>query len=176
MLSQLFNAISIFFNSTWGFGAFIIAAFVLVFSTTKNKKLFVLSLAIAVLLGLGLKVFFGVERPCVNGASLVSCPFLDSYGFPSSHALIATALAMGALGTFLFIPLVFLAVIISLSRLWLGVHTLDQVAGGFALAVMVYLALVELQKKLYGGDDFDLGEMLDEKLFNKKDREWKEKG
>ena len=168
MLSQLFDAISIFFKSTWGFGAFIAIAFVLVFSTTKNKKLFVLSLAITVLLGLGLKVFFGVDRPCVGGDSLIPCPL--SNGFPSNHALIATALAMGALGTFLFIPLLFFAVVISLTRLWLGVHTLDQIAGGFALAVMVYLALVELYQKLYGRFGFDLDEMLDENLLNKKVR------
>ncbi|MEM4255414.1 MAG: phosphatase PAP2 family protein [Candidatus Norongarragalinales archaeon] len=168
MLTSVFNSIGLFFHSTWGFLAYAAVAFLLVFFFAKNQKVFVISLVLALALGVGLKAFFDQPRPCeIAGNGQIPCP--SSEGFPSTHAVATTALAMGAIGTSLFLPLFFLSVIISLSRVWLGVHSLDQIAGGVALAVMVYLAVFEIWQKFYGGDaKFDLDEMLDENLLNKK--------
>ncbi|GEM_PF-6553439 len=167
MFELIFNAIALFFNSTWGFAAFAVVSFVLVFSLTKNQKVFVASLVIAALLGVGLKAFYGIDRPCVESGSLIPCPL--SSGFPSTHAVVAIVIALGALGTFLFWPLLILSIAVSLSRVWLGVHTIDQVAGGMALGVMVFLAIYELNQRLYGGEyRIDLDEMLNENLLNKK--------
>jgi len=126
------------------------------------------SLILAVLLGVGLKTFLGDARPCVEVDSRIPCPV--SNGFPSNHALIASVFALGALGTILFWPYVAFAVIIPLSRLWLGVHSLEQVAGGMALGAMVFLAVFELNQRLYGFYSRGLGldELLEENLLTKR--------
>lgn len=167
MLETVFNSIAIFFDTAWGFLAYLTLAFLSAFFFGKNQKVFIIALIVSLALGAGLKLFFDQPRPCVEGYFIIPCPF--SSGFPSNHALIATAIAMGAFGTFAFLPLFGLSIIVSLSRLWLGVHSLEQVAGGMALAVMIYLAVFEAWQKIFGSDmRFDLDEILDENLLTKK--------
>src|SRR3989344_8210024 len=99
MIEALFDAVSLFFNSQWGFIAFIALSVIAVFSFSKNKKVFLIALILAVVLSIGLKSFFGYSRPCETTGfeSQILCP--DSDGFPSNHAVIAMVFAFGALGT-----------------------------------------------------------------------------
>jgi membrane-associated phospholipid phosphatase len=169
MIEQLFDLISLFFSSQWGFIAFIAVSVLAIYSFSKNRKVFLTALILAVLLGVGLKAFFGYSRPCdLLGDSKIDCP--ASEGFPSNHAVIATVLAFGALGTWLFWPYLFFALIIPLSRLWLGVHSLDQVAGGMALGAMVFIAVFEVNEKLFGSfyGKMDLDSLLEDNLLSKR--------
>ncbi|MFH1056320.1 MAG: phosphatase PAP2 family protein [Candidatus Micrarchaeota archaeon] len=168
MLERLFDVISVFFDSTWGFLAFLAIAVIIVFSFSKHRKVFLITLVLAVLLSAGLKEVFSHERPCVETGSL-PCP-APYAGFPSNHALVATVIVLGALGTAWFWPFLFFAIAISLSRIWLGVHSFDQVSGGIALGAIVFLAVFELNQKIYGEyiSGFDLDELLDDNLLNKR--------
>ena len=168
MLDQLLDAMSILFNAEWSFIAFCLISVLLFYLFSKHKKVFFISLVIAVGLGVGLKVLLAQPRPCVDLASKVLCPL--SNGFPSDHAVVATILLLGSLGSFLFPYYAAFAIIIFFSRIWLGVHTFDQVAGGFALGAIVFLAIFHLNQKLYGSYSsiIDLDELFEENLLTKR--------
>jgi len=101
---------------------------------------------------LTLKDYFAVARPA---DALIT---LDDYAFPSGHATSATFLAM-LLGWYgykilalpklwLFFGLVTICLLVGWSRLYLQVHTVDQVLAGFVLGVIIGSALWwQLQNK-----------------------------
>lgn len=90
------------------------------------------------------------ERPCraVSGAlpPLVDCPVYGDWSFPSNHATIAAAAAVGLalawprLG-FLTVPM---AILMAFSRVFVGVHYPHDVATGLVLGTLVALLLVRL--------------------------------
>ncbi len=89
------------------------------------------------------------------------------------HAVIATMLALGLLGTDWFYPMIFLAIVVSMSRVWIGVHSVAQVAGGMAFAAMVFLAVYHVNHKFYGDyPDVDMDSMFNDNLLNKKVSRW----
>ncbi|HIH20737.1 TPA: phosphatase PAP2 family protein [Candidatus Micrarchaeota archaeon] len=168
MVNSLLDAVSILFNSEWGFIAFCIISLLLFYLFSKHRKVFFLSLLIAASLGIGLKVFIAQPRPCVDLESKVLCP--ASFGFPSDHAVVATVFLLGALGSFLFPYYAAFAIIIFFSRLWLGVHTFPQVAGGFALGALVFLVVFQLNQKFFGSysSKIDLDGLFEENLLTKR--------
>lgn len=108
------------------------------------------------LVGLGTVVAYGMsealklvvdeERPCrvVPGAQAIAhCPALGDWSFPSNHATIAAALAVGLalirprLAGFT-LPL---AAAVALARVVAGVHYPHDVAAGAALATAVVIAM-----------------------------------
>ena len=167
MIEGLFDLFAQFFHSHWGFFAFIAVSVLLVYTFSKHKKVFLISLVLAVLLSSGMKFVLNEERPCAEFDSKTLCP--STGGFPSNHAVIGGVFALGALETALFFPFLILAFAIAFSRVWIGVHTVPQVAGGFALGVMVFLAVFQLFQKFRGfeGEKWDLDVLLDENLLNK---------
>ncbi len=100
----------------------------------EQKKLAFLAsaLVIAVLLGLFFKPFLGEVRPCVESPGKIPCP--TDYSLPSMHALAAFTLAIVSLGNRSFPIYLIYAVFIAFSRVYLGVHTIIEVAAGLALA------------------------------------------
>ncbi|MGP4003304.1 phosphatase PAP2 family protein [Streptomyces sp. 8N706] len=90
------------------------------------------------------------ERPCraVVGAarSLIGCPPPGDWSFPSNHATIAAALAVGAVLTRRGIwPLVIPpAVLMAGSRVFVGVHYPHDVVAGFVLGALVAAAVTRL--------------------------------
>jgi undecaprenyl-diphosphatase len=110
---------------------------------------------IAVLLGSvlsgGIKELVGRARPPVADPNVVALyPVPDTPSFPSGHATTAFAAAV-AVGLFyprLRLPLLTLAALVGLSRIYLGVHyTLDVVAGA-ALGVAIGLAVAWTTRRL----------------------------
>ncbi|WP_372350747.1 phosphatase PAP2 family protein [Streptomyces sp. KL116D] len=90
------------------------------------------------------------ERPCraVAGAlpSLVDCPVYGDWSFPSNHATIAAAAAVGlALAWpkvgWLTVPM---AILMAFSRVFVGVHYPHDVAAGLLLGTLVALLVVRL--------------------------------
>ncbi len=118
----------------------------------KNRKLLLLAFLLTGLVGLTLKPLAAQPRPCnAGGASLVPCP--TDYGLPSMHASSAAVFAIASLGSGLFFFYFPAAVFIAYSRLYLGVHSLDQVAAGVALAIAMHalsLGLLNAYEKLKG--------------------------
>lgn len=105
----------------------------------ERKKVFVIALVLAVLLSMGAKQYYGVDRPC---AGENWCP--DSYGFPSIHSTVIGVFLVASLGSpwvFLFIPA---SALVAYSRVWLGVHSLPQVMAGLAMGAIAYFIVYAL--------------------------------
>jgi undecaprenyl-diphosphatase len=116
------------------------------------------ALAVAVLAPLGTAVAYVIsevvksaideERPCraVSGAMrpLIDCPAYGDWSFPSNHATIAAAAAVGlALAWpkigWLTVPM---AILMAFSRVFVGVHYPHDVAVGLLLGTLVAFAVV----------------------------------
>jgi len=90
------------------------------------------ALAIALLLGVGMKAFLQEPRPCIGSPGQIPCP-LD-FSLPSLHALLTFTLAISAVGNRSFAIYLIYALFAAFSRVYLGVHTITQVAAGLAFA------------------------------------------
>ncbi|MGP3952044.1 phosphatase PAP2 family protein [Streptomyces sp. 7N604] len=96
------------------------------------------------------KAAFAEERPCraVAGAArpLAACPPPGDWSFPSNHATIAAALAVGAVIAYrrAWLLVVPAAVLTACSRVVLGVHYPHDVAAGFALGALVVTVTARL--------------------------------
>ncbi len=120
--------------------------------TANRAALSAMALLLAFLLAAASKEYFAIPRPCATGAviSLVPCP--AEFSFPSVHTAVAFALALPFIGTAAFFPLLAFAIIVAFSRLYLGVHTPYDIAGGLALAVLCFgisWALTQRSRSLY---------------------------
>lgn len=82
-----------------------------------------------------LKLFFREARPC-NEYLKTSCP--EDYAFPSGHAAVAFAFAFFSIGTVAFPFYYVSAFLIALSRIYLGVHVLNDVIGGAVVGIFSY--------------------------------------
>lgn len=103
----------------------------------RRHYVFLYSVVVSAVLGFLLKAFFQLPRPCVDVAGLVDCP-LD-FGFPSLHATFSAVLLMASLGSRWALIVIPLALLVGYSRVFLGVHSVEQVIAGFALGIVVYL-------------------------------------
>lgn len=96
-------------------------------------------------LALILKFIVREPRPCTG---LESCPY--GYGFPSMHAAVAFSVALLLLfehrRRWLFLFGLAMAVLISASRVVLGVHTLADVIAGAVLGIVITLAIERVIK------------------------------
>ncbi|MBI4360381.1 phosphatase PAP2 family protein [Candidatus Micrarchaeota archaeon] len=113
----------------------VLFAFGLVF--LRRHYVFLYSVVVAAVLGFLVKAFFKLPRPCVDVPGLVDCP-LD-FGFPSLHAAFAAVLLMASLGSRWALLVIPLALLVGYSRIFLGVHSVEQVIAGFSLGIVVYL-------------------------------------
>lgn len=102
-----------------------------------------------------LKVFFKIPRPWVKDPSLKAVedaiPAATGYSFPSGHTQSAVGLfgviAVTTKKNFIRISAVVLALLVSFSRLYLGVHTPLDVGVSFLVAVILIAVLGILFKK-----------------------------
>ena len=102
----------------------------------KRKKI-ILALCVAAVLAFSVKFIVDMPRPCTgSGSLLVACP--GTPAFPSGHAAVAFTLMLGFMGKRVF-PLFWLfAIYIAFTRLFLGLHTFDDIAGGLVIAPIAY--------------------------------------
>ena len=142
-------------------GAIFITVFTLslvIFGSTENKKIGVEAL---VVLGISqifvhsLKRLWGRERPYKIIEQLNTFGFdLPDYSFPSGHTTasfsLATTLALNI--PRISIIVLFLALIIAISRIYLGVHYPTDIAAGVILgmgcSIIVHIYLVELVNQI----------------------------
>ncbi|MGH3376746.1 MAG: phosphatase PAP2 family protein, partial [Actinoallomurus sp.] len=85
------------------------------------------AMVVAIALSSVVKLAFGEQRPCRTlpvGHIAVTCPPLGDYSFPSNHAVLAGAAAMAvwALDRRLGVVAAVNAVLIAVSRVYIGVH------------------------------------------------------
>ncbi|MGW0818648.1 phosphatase PAP2 family protein [Streptomyces viridiviolaceus] len=100
--------------------------------------------AVAVVYGLSeiIKVWLHEERPCrdiPNVRTIAECPAPGDWAFPSNHSVIAAASAATFLITWRLVAAFALplAVLVALSRVYVGVHYLHDVAAGALLGVIL---------------------------------------
>ncbi|MCC8337062.1 phosphatase PAP2 family protein [Streptomyces sp. R1] len=100
----------------------------------------------AVVVGYGLseiiKNWLHEERPCraiPNVRTIAACPAPGDWAFPSNHSVIAAASAATLLVTWRLVAAFALplAVLVALSRVYVGVHYLHDVAAGALLGVVL---------------------------------------
>ncbi|MFA5076909.1 MAG: phosphatase PAP2 family protein [Candidatus Micrarchaeia archaeon] len=102
---------------------------------TKVAKI-VIAIGCAVLLATAIKEFVHTERPCVVQPGKVECP--DSNSFPSGHTLVAFTVMLAFLNKPTFFIYLAYAVFVGFTRIYLGVHSFEDVAGSVGLAPFTY--------------------------------------
>jgi len=121
----------------------------------KFLRVFIPSIAIIFIVILGIKTFLYVPRPCIpctEIAPAVCNPFCDTdSSFPSGHAGTIFVVFSSLYLTFrrrLAIPLFIIPVLVSYSRIALGVHTwIDVLAGAFLGLLLPVLVSIIIQKQ-----------------------------
>ncbi len=105
----------------------------------KRKKI-ILGIIIISLMVLALKNVFAAERPCIGMDAEYGCPAfpLMEYSFPSGHAAVAFLLMIAFLDKKSFPVFWLFALFIAFSRLFLGVHNFEDIAGALVLAPIAY--------------------------------------
>ncbi|MCX6772083.1 MAG: phosphatase PAP2 family protein [Candidatus Micrarchaeota archaeon] len=140
---------SIALNDTAFAVLFSIALIITLTCFFKEQKLLpfmVASVAIALLLGVSFKAFLQEERPCVETPGKIPCP-LD-FSLPSLHSLLTFTIAIVAIGNRSFAFYLIYALFAAFSRVYLGVHTITEVAAGLALAFLACVLCEMLWRSL----------------------------
>ncbi len=127
--------ISILLNNPFfvvAFSALLVLGASWVYKEQRKIPFLACALFIALLLGLFFKPFLHTERPCEITPGKIPCP--PDYSLPSMHALLAFTLAVVAIGGRSFPIYLIYSVFIAFSRVYIGVHTISEVAAGLSLA------------------------------------------
>ncbi|MDE1975615.1 MAG: phosphatase PAP2 family protein [Patescibacteria group bacterium] len=89
-------------------------------------------------------------RPFIIGHFTPLIPHAPDNGFPSDHALLASAIAM--IGTIwnrrLGFALWILAVLIAIGRVYVGVHHVIDVCGSFIISILAVLLVFSASKRI----------------------------
>ncbi|MFI8275546.1 phosphatase PAP2 family protein [Streptomyces sp. NPDC085929] len=105
----------------------------------------------AFLVDTGIKSVFREQRPCqtLHTVTLEACPPLGDWSFPSNHAAIAAAAAMALWLTDrrLAVIAVPAALLMALSRVWVGAHYPHDVALGLAVGALIAWLLTRMARR-----------------------------
>ncbi len=103
--------------------------------TMHRRKKYLLYLFGSVVITALFKFIFFHERTCM--LSIIECP--SSPSFPSGHAMISFAMAFFFYkDRDSFFLMTILSFIIALSRLYLGVHNIEEISAGFVFALFYF--------------------------------------
>ncbi len=110
---------------------FLLIALILIFERRNEKRVRIFSaVVLGGLLGLSLKEYFAVPRPCA--------PACDGYSFPSVHASGAFALMAGFIRKRSFPFFLLFALFVSWTRIYLNVHTLEDIIAALPVGLISY--------------------------------------
>ncbi len=146
--NPILDKIMLFITSLGDDGIFWIAIGVICLFFKKHRKMglqLLLSMLCTFILGnLILKNIFARPRPCDIDAAvtlLISRP--HGHSFPSGHSInsMVAAVALFLNNKKIGIPAIIVATLIGFSRLYLFVHFPTDVLGGFAIAILVAIAV-----------------------------------
>ncbi len=149
LVREIARAASIFLNDpldVFLFSALLVLAISFFLHEQRRIPFIVASVLVALLLGFGLKALIAQARPCISVPGKIACP--QDYSLPSLHSLLAFTLAVSALGNRSFAIYLPYAVFIAFSRVYLGVHTITDVAAGLALAFFACVLAELLWKQM----------------------------
>lgn len=101
---------------------------------------------VAYLVASGLKLFFGIPRPC---ELLETCP--DSFSFPSRHTTIvfavATLISFYISNKYVRVFAFVLSALVGYWRIYSGVHTVQDVFGGAVIGILIGILAYQIFKK-----------------------------
>ncbi len=161
-INPVFDAVLGFFTTTGGFGgvgvmAVLLGIFFLWRRQISNLLLLTFSVGGGMLLDSVLKIFFQRPRPDTS----TEAAHLTSFSYPSGHAM-ASACFFGfliwlsfqfnwrpAVRTAWTIAMLFIILMVGISRIYLVEHYLTDVIGGFLLAAFWLLAVLGAGYKLF---------------------------
>jgi membrane-associated phospholipid phosphatase len=140
---MIWEIISVFGDVEFWVGAALISL-IFIFTVPKRSKsniawfvfLTLPAVIMSYAISYGLKTYFKIPRPCLG---LISCP--SGYSFPSIHATVifaaVTTLAFHYKNKRLGIILFIVGFLVALSRLMLGVHTVEDIITGSIIGIMI---------------------------------------
>jgi len=112
------------------------------------------AMVLAIVMALFLKDLYDIPRPCNDWLTdAKACTPPEDYGFPSGHTAFAFVFVAASLGTAVFPVYLVLGIIIAFSRIYLGVHSIEDVAGGVVLGMLSYLVFEEAVDAIGRGRD-----------------------
>jgi len=115
------------------FFAVLILAIILLAERRNDKRLKIISaIALAFIAGFALKDIYAIQRPC----SGLGCP--AGYSFPSLHAVTAFTLMVAFLDKREYPLFLVFALFVAFTRLHLGFHTFEDIAGALPVAILSY--------------------------------------
>lgn len=137
--------VAVLLNGTLFFGVCLLA--LLAFFEPRNEKRLkvVRVMILAFILAISLKEIMKVPRPCTEIPSKLICP--EDYGFPSNHAAVAFALMIAFINKPTYPFFLAFAVFVSFTRVYLGMHSVDDVLAGLVVAPIAYQLVDLLWKK-----------------------------
>jgi undecaprenyl-diphosphatase len=140
--------VAVFFDNELALVGFTLALVLLTERRRDKVAKIGLAVVLAILLSLAVKELVKIERPCTLVPAKVDCP--AEYSFPSGHTLFVFTVMLAFLNKPVF-PLYFVyAVFIAFTRIYLGVHSFEDVAGSVALAPFAYYASDILWSRIRG--------------------------
>lgn len=141
-----FTQVSLFFQN-YAYSLVAILSLALAPYLRKRGRYYALavSMVLIIVLSFLLKDAYFIPRPCNDWLlDAKACTPQGDYGFPSGHTAFAFVFVAAALGTRIFPFFLATGIIIGLSRVYLGIHSIGDVAGGAALGVLAYLFVEEI--------------------------------
>ncbi|MEW6328594.1 MAG: phosphatase PAP2 family protein [Candidatus Micrarchaeota archaeon] len=109
---------------------------VVVWGARCRARCILVSFAVLLVAIYAVKAYYHEARDCDATRFGAECPW--DYGFPSGHAAISFFFVGASMGTPLFAFYFIVGALVSLTRLYLGVHTITQVAGGIVIGMACY--------------------------------------
>ncbi len=105
-----------------------------------------------------LKLIFQIPRPCLPCPAPDCNPFcLESFSFPSGHMStmtgVATAIFLLMRSRKRYLPIYIFPALVGISRVALGVHTIVDVIGGFAVGLAVTFIVWKNRTSIYKWED-----------------------
>ena len=129
----LITQIGLFINNDLLYAALVFAMILSAEGRNSKRMKVLLSLAIAISLGVLIKTALAEQRPCAGEAW---CP--TGYSFPSLHALAAFTMMIAFLNKKSYPAFLLFALFVAFTRLNIGVHIFRDIAGALPLAVIAY--------------------------------------
>jgi undecaprenyl-diphosphatase len=129
------------------YAVFMIILFIFSVKYMKKWRELTVTIVISLILFTSLKYIINAPRPCAQLNAKLSCP--SSSSFPSGHSSVINSFLFPSFydsSVFVFIPL---SLITMFSRVYIGVHTIFDVLGGFAVALISFLISSFLVKEFW---------------------------